>query len=315
MKSIVLTISMIVALAITSSYGQQPIEYTDKVREADSLYQLNQFERAAVAYHQAFQLNQGRGLLEHRFIAAKAWTKAGYPDSAFSNLNRLEVVGREDDLGQFSDAAFFRSDRVLRNLQRFPEWDKLLNKLEENKRRRESGYNKYLIAVLDTILINDSKYRLALDSTIRKYGDSSAEAINLVRTINRYDSLNAATVSAILDEHGWLGKQTIGEAGNRTLFLVVQHADLAVQEKYVSLLEDAVKKGNAQPSQLALLTDRIAIRKGEKQIYGSQIGQDPETLKYFLLPLEDPANVDKRRKKVGLPPLAEYLRYWNIDFY
>ncbi len=42
-------------------------------------------------------------------------------------------------------------------------------------------------------------------------------------------------------------------------------------------MREAVKKGNANSSSLALLEDRVALRKGEKQIYGSQIGRDQET--------------------------------------
>lgn len=32
----------------------------------------------------------------------------------------------------------------------------------------------------------------------------------------------------------------------------------------------------------------------------------------FVLPLEDPDNVDKRRAEVGLGPLADYVKQWNI---
>ena len=56
----------------------------------------------------------------------------------------------------------------------------------------------------------------------------------------------------------------------------------------------------------------MALRKGNKQVYGSQIGQDAETGLYYVSPLEDPDNVDKRREKVGLGPLADYVLRWNI---
>jgi hypothetical protein len=40
---------------------------------------------------------------------------------------------------------------------------------------------------------------------------------------------------------------------------------------------------------------------------------------YYVLPLEDPDNVDKRRQSVGLPPMAEYVQYfgltWNVEEY
>jgi hypothetical protein len=32
------------------------------------------------------------------------------------------------------------------------------------------------------------------------------------------------------------------------------------------------------------------------------------------LPLEDPDNVDKRRAAVGLEPLADYVKSWDIEW-
>lgn len=80
------------------------------------------------------------------------------------------------------------------------------------------------------------------------------------------------------------------------------------------MMREAVKNGKAQGSSLALLEDRVAIGQGRRQIYGSQIGRDPETNQYYVLPLEDPNNVDKRRAEVGLSTLAEYVMNWDIKW-
>lgn len=42
-------------------------------------------------------------------------------------------------------------------------------------------------------------------------------------------------------------------------------------------MREAVEKNNARASSLALLEDRVAMRKGGKQIYGSQIKRNPES--------------------------------------
>jgi hypothetical protein len=44
------------------------------------------------------------------------------------------------------------------------------------------------------------------------------------------------------------------------------------------------------------------------------IGGDPETQICYVLPLEDPDNVDLRRAEVGLPPLAEYVIQYQIKW-
>ena len=77
-------------------------------------------------------------------------------------------------------------------------------------------------------------------------------------------------------------------------------------------MREAVKNGKAKASALALLEDRVALQQGRMQNYGSQVLWSPTKNKYFILPLDDPDNVDKRRTAVGLQSLAEYVSAWNI---
>jgi hypothetical protein len=126
--------------------------------------------------------------------------------------------------------------------------------------------------------------------------------------------LNLIAVSKILDEKGWLGVDEVGETGNSTLFLVIQHADLETQLKYLPMMRKAAKEGKAELSSLALLEDRVALRQGKKQIYGSQIGWDSVSGKYYVLPLENPEKVDERRAQMNLPPLNDYTAYWDFTW-
>ena len=80
------------------------------------------------------------------------------------------------------------------------------------------------------------------------------------------------------------------------------------------MMRAAVKEGNAKASDLAYLEDRVLLRQGKKQIYGSQIYYDGETGAFFVQPLEDPDHVDARRASVGLEPLADYLEYWDMKW-
>ena len=53
--------------------------------------------------------------------------------------------------------------------------------------------------------------------------------------------------------------------------------------------------------------DILMIRQGELQIYGSQLWEDQKTGEYYVAPLIDPDNVDKRRAEVGLGKLSDYI--------
>ena len=60
------------------------------------------------------------------------------------------------------------------------------------------------------------------------------------------------------------------------------------------------------PSNVAYLTDRVLVAEGKKQKYGTQFTQVDG--KHQPQPIEDEANVDKRRKDLGLSTMAEYTK-------
>jgi hypothetical protein len=174
--------------------------------------------------------------------------------------------------------------------------------------------NKALVAKLDSVYVDDQKYRVQIDSFIKKFGLQSKEMNLLIVAMNETDSVNVVKVKSILDQYGWLGADVIGKQGNYTLFSVLQHGNQATQEQYLPMMRAAVKNGKAKGSNLALMEDRVLLGQGKKQIYGSQICMDNETQRYYISPLEDPDNVDKRRTAVGLEPLADYVKDWQIKW-
>ena len=146
----------------------------------------------------------------------------------------------------------------------------------------------------------------------KKFGDKSPQVDSIIRVMRIQDSLHLIRITTILDEKGWVGEDKVGKLANNTLFLIIQHSNLKTQQKYLPMMQKAVREGKTEAGWLALLEDRIALDEGRKQTYGSQLYWDKITKKSFVAPLEDPDNVDKRRKSVGLEPLADYLMQWNI---
>lgn len=176
------------------------------------------------------------------------------------------------------------------------------------------NFNKSISLRLQSVLFDDQNYRSLLDEQEKKYRPDSKQVKNARDTIKKKDEANLKYVLFILDNYGWPGPSVVGKNGASAIFLVIQHSDQKTQEKYLPMMQDAVKKGNASASDLALLEDRIAIGQGKKQIYGSQLSQDPETGKYVLNPIEDETNVNSLRKAVGLEPIEEYVKQWGITY-
>jgi hypothetical protein len=89
---------------------------------------------------------------------------------------------------------------------------------------------------------------------------------------------------------------------------------VGIQEKYLETLKQAVENGNAKPSEYAFLLDRVNMRQGKLQIYGSQLMVSTNGKSYFF-PIKDEPNVNRRRKSVGLPPLEEVALKAGFTYY
>ncbi len=283
--------------------------YLALVAKADALYEAKDYKGSALKYSEAFASNKGMGRVDDRYNAACSWALAGEADSAFANLDRIVHNGK------YANYEHVIKDTDLKSLHADKRWKKLVEKVKLNQAAAEAGYNKPLMTELNQIFNDDQSYRLKLDSVSKQYGRESKEVKDLWKTISYKDSIDLVKVKGILDQHGWLGANEVGDRGNLALFLVIQHADIATQVKYLPMVREAVKAGKAQPSSLALLEDRVALRQGKKQIYGSQISVDSKTGKATISPIEDEPNVNKRRASVGLQPLEDYVKQWGIDYH
>lgn len=281
----------------------QPQEYNLHVSLAESLYQKGAYAASAAEYSAAFQSFGWRGYGADRYNAARSWSMAGVPDSAFFNLFKIAEKLNYDNLDALTSEPAFTA------LHAQPRWESLCARVKSN----QPGMPE-LAKELKKILVEDQRYRQMIDSVEEQYGRNSGEMHALWGKMQQADSINTARVTEILDTYGWLGNKEIGADGNSALFLVVQHADLAVQEKYLPMMREAVKAGNAQGTSLALLEDRVLMRNGKKQVYGSQVNSDPATGAIYFFPIEDVDHVDERRAAVGLGPLVEYARHFGITW-
>lgn len=145
--------------------------------------------------------------------------------------------------------------------------------------------------------VRDLEAMAVSDQSIRvRWPKLSTEDLAKMEEIDR---ANLKRLTEIVERYGWPGVSFAGTRGAQAAFLVLQHTeDLQTQKKYLPLLREAVRNSDASPAELALLEDRVRVRSGLPQLYGSQPGD----------PIEDEAHVDQRRKAMGLEPLADYLK-------
>lgn len=302
-------IAFIGLLTCNGTFAQNQEKYDDLIKEAWSLYKTENFKESAEKYHEAFEQLDGKAFPSDRYNAACSYALANDVEKSFYHLFLL--AGAKS---KFRNYNHITNDADLASLHSDARWTELIAMVKANKDEHEQSLDKTLVAQLDTIHQLDQSYRKQIDEIEEKHGRDSDEMKAHWKLIQKTDSINLIKVSKILDERGWLGSDIIGDQGNSTLFLVIQHADLETQLKYLPMMREAVKSGNARASSLALLEDRVALRQGKRQIYGSQISRDPETGEYFVSPLIEPEKVNERRAEVGLGTIEDYVSLWDMSW-
>jgi len=147
------------------------------------------------------------------------------------------------------------------------------------------------------------------DPEVRKRFDEAGTAQREI------DARNMNRLREILQREGWPGFRRVGKQAGNAAFLILQHAGLEDQKQYFPLLKEAALRREASPADAAMMEDRILMREGKNQIYGTQLVTDKRTGKLELWAVENEEEVDARRAAVGMPPLAEYLKGFDLEYH
>lgn len=176
-----------------------------------------------------------------------------------------------------------------------------------------AGLDISLLKQLDAMARADQEIRTQLDRTMILLKDASTSeqraAADLqlrgqIDKMHEIDLANQQRLDALLAQ-GWPTRETIDVAGMSFIFVIVQHADLPFQLSHLDGIRAATARGDISPANLATLEDRIKVRQGLPQLYGTQI-QPGATVAPF--PIENEATLDQRRSDAGLKPICAYLK-------
>ena len=178
----------------------------------------------------------------------------------------------------------------------------------------EAGVDLALMNEFDVLRYEDQRYRKEMRDVSEKFGRNSPQMDSLWQLQNAADSVNTVRICEVIDISGYPGKSIVGDGHASTAFLVIQHADLAIQEKYLPIISKAANDGEVSWSSVALLMDRVNMRNGKPQIYGSQVNIDPDTNEHYFAKIGKPHQIDSIRGTVGLGPLQSYADNWNFKW-
>jgi len=260
------------------------------IRAADSLYNHKLFKASSQRYFACFNQNISAKTNQNLFDAAKACTKANYPDSAY---NFLFTLVKQNGSTFFDQIAYGHDFYKLHQDKR---WGLLLLMIDRQQHNKLVA-DELIALRMDRLALEETKSTIA-----RQYGTGSKKLKKLQDSINTVDSVNCRKWKSIMNTYGWLGYAAIGNAGVRAESYLYQKGNISFIKFHFPLIAEAFKSGDINGYDYAVIADRISLYDTGKQIYGTQFIQtNPSATGLF--PIENKDSVNIRRHLIGLDPL------------
>lgn len=111
----------------------------------------------------------------------------------------------------------------------------------------------------------------------------------------------------MVPQDGWFYKSRYGQEAAASAFLIVQHGDETLWERFLPILAELVPSGEVAGAEYAMMFDRLQMSKDLPQRFGTQMTCPIGSGQWSLWRLEDEARVDEWRTEVGLGPIAEFV--------
>ena len=257
-------------------------DYWRLIFHADSLYEQKHYDDAIHVYTEAFA--------DDRYI---------FPSKLSSVAYKLRMVDKDEAAYKFD----MHRIRMEKDYYQMPDSATVPSYEDEfDKRADIYNYDLSLKNHLEEMLERDQAYRTQWILSRQLHHEETQRDIALRLRADSIDSINQAEIRKILKEHGFPKKTEVGTSACEAAWIIIQHAPLDVQKEYLPMLEKAATEGNIQAALVAALHDRIDVREGRPQKYGTQRNRNG------ICPLLNKKMVNQWRKEVGLPPLDEYSK-------
>lgn len=244
--------------------------------------------------------------LENYLVSAMAYASKGENEKAF------KAIGRAIEEG-FKDSDLLNSIPEFSPLHNDVKWESLLLKADNLRlEHQKSIQNPKLLEELKNMWAQDQAALNQYEESIRSL-DSTAtdnDYRRLFESVEDRWEINKNKLDSIVKIHGWPGNKLVGEDGAKIAWAIPQHyPNVFFKEKCLGFIKEAMKKGDVDPNYYAELKDRIARETWQKQTFGASMAKNAP------YPIENPAEVNKRRLELGLfEPVEVYAIYHGIEY-
>jgi len=277
-------------------------QYIYGTTKADTLYWEEHFEEAVRVQTDIIKLDTAANakmfpnyLMYNLVVFCTTVNKI---DTSLQLLN--ELINRKD-----FELYGLLGEVPLNKLHSDKRWNKI-DSIVKDKCKKEFGAENFIyILELQKLEARDQAYRCQMVHLF--YRDrKKADVYNELQ--GKIDEENYQLLDSLAHLYGWPENSKEGPVAVSLAFMILIHADLAVQKRLLPLIEKNASVGEDSWANFALLTDKILVREDKKQLYGTQVKYDEKLKKYVLFPVEDLENLKYRRFEKGLGDVESYLK-------
>lgn len=169
-------------------------------------------------------------------------------------------------------------------------------------------------ALRDELLKMRETDQQAREQCAKGSGDEQIKC--LAETLEKIDKPNTARLNEIFNQHGFPTLKSVGKDGVQSFLILLQHtSDESLRRKSLKPITKVFKRKEIPPQDYANFVDRLLVRQNKPQLYGSNF--EIKDNKLVMTAVKDRKNLDKRRRKIGLPTIEEYAKklkeYYNLE--
>ncbi len=177
-------------------------------------------------------------------------------------------------------------------------------------------YDQQLISELDSMVESEIGWRIAYTEAVNQ----SADSLALAQLLIDRDSLHRrqySRLNSLFLTHGYLGHDVVGKSGSHDFWFLVNELNAYpdFQEAVLLKMEEAVDVHNASYASYAYMLDKVRVRSGQLQVYGTQVAFNRSASSFLPQPVEKPESLDARREKAGLPPMNMFIKLLNRRYF
>lgn len=282
-----------------------PESYSRQAAEAAQQLGAGNYPEAARLYRAAIAAWNGKASVNDWLGAARAYSFTGDRESALLALNKLCA-----SKGYFDHEAI-QQDTAFHTWREDPRFRAAVACIRDLQEKLAPRYNADWSRRITRMCAADQAIRQMVQQAREK--NSRQDVVDrLLEEQNELDKVNGAAVDRFLSQYGWPDRFLVDFSAGQDLMTLLIHAPLPIKLKHVELVKQAVKDNKIPGATFAVFFDKMSVFQTGMQRYGTQIITWQGVTQLF--PIEDEANVNQRRKEIGLEPIEAYVRHFGITY-